>query len=64
MLPSEDRDFYGDIPEEKGECIGYCLYCKSEIFVTEKKVEEDGHMFHKDCYILENTNREEGINDY
>ena len=62
-MPSEERDFYGDEPQEKAEVIGWCAYCKCEIYEGEHKVEADGLMYHKDCFILENTGSEPGIND-
>ena len=58
-----ERDFYGDEPEQPKECIGYCAYCKCEIFIDNKKVEEDGQLYHKDCFIIVNTGEEPGIND-
>lgn len=61
-----ERDFYGDEPPEQKVCVGYCAYCKNEIFEPslkgEKKVEADGLFYHKECFILENTG-EPGIND-
>jgi hypothetical protein len=62
-----ERDFYGDEPTEQKICVGYCAYCKNEIFEPvatkgEKKVEVDGLLYHQECFILENTG-ESGLND-
>lgn len=63
MPPSDERDFYEDEPQEQAEVIGWCNYCKCEIYFGEKKVEEDGKLFHKECYLLENESIEPGVND-
>lgn len=62
MSPSDERDFYEE-PHEYKECIGYCTYCKNEIYLGQTKVEEDGLFYHKDCYLLDNKDKEPGIYD-
>jgi hypothetical protein len=61
-MHSEERDFYGDEPVEPKECIGYCAYCKHEIYKDDHVVIEDNLTYHKECFLLENTG-EPGIND-
>jgi hypothetical protein len=58
-----ERDFYGDNEPTHKECIGYCAYCKDEIFDGDEHVLEADLMFHKSCFLLENTGKEPGIND-
>lgn len=62
MISRDERDFYEDHHENK-QCIGYCTYCKNEIFLGQTKVVEDGLFYHKDCYLLENQEKEPGIFD-
>jgi hypothetical protein len=62
MPPSDERDFYEEQPQEQ-EFIGYCTYCKREIYSDQKKVREDSKLFHKECYLLENQGQEPGIYD-
>lgn len=63
-----ERDFYGDEPEAQKVCVGYCFYCKNDIYEPaptkgEKKVEADGELYHQDCFIIVNTGEEPGVND-
>ncbi len=60
---NDERDFWEDEQQDPKEIIGYCAYCKTEIYIEDKKVEEDGLLYHKECFILENTNLEKGVND-
>jgi hypothetical protein len=62
MSPSDEREFYEDAQEQR-EVIGYCTYCKCEVYSDEKNVQEDGKLFHKECYLLENQGQEPGIYD-
>ncbi len=42
---------------KKRETIGYCYYCKNEIYKGEKYVvDENGDKFHKRCDDLINDN--------
>ena len=59
----EERDFYEEPEPEVKEVIGYCFYCKNEIFSGDSVVRCDGNCYHKDCFLLENSNLEPGIND-
>jgi hypothetical protein len=61
-MPSEEQDFYGDNPPEQKECRGYCIYCKDEVYEGDD-VEYKNFLYHKDCFILEQTGMEPGIND-
>lgn len=59
----DERNFYEDEPTEGKEVIGYCAYCKVEIFEGDEMVEYKGKKYHKDCFIQEHTGEEPGIND-
>ena len=59
---SDERDFFEDDIQETKICQGFCLYCKDEIF-GDDFVDFKGYLYHKDCFILENTNLNPGVND-
>ena len=63
MPQNDERDFWEDEPQDKGEVIGYCVYCKCEVYSDERHVKEDKKLFHRECYLLENQGQEPGIND-
>lgn len=58
----EDRDFYNDDCCKQDKCLGWCIYCKNEVFEGEE-VFHLQDLYHKECFIILNTGLEPGIND-
>lgn len=57
-----ERDFYSEDNQQPPICCGFCIYCKEEV-IEGDDVFFKGFIYHKDCFILENTNVEPGVWD-
>ena len=53
-MDNDTQDFYGDNSEDEKEILGYCFYCKDQIYACDKYCLSEGHIYHRECFVLIN----------